>query len=117
MRKMAIFLLMSVFVIVLSSCTVLSLVAEDKLKYNNSPAPSVGALGYPVASAKLNTKSPTDIGLDLDLAVASKIMATLTPAKVTLEFRDVPECADDKVKVCSALNGCNCVAKRDNKKP
>ena len=117
MRKMAISLLMSVLVIVLSSCTVLGLVAEHKLKYNDSPAPLAGAVGYPATSAKLNTKSPAEIGLDLDIAVASKVVATLAPAKVPLEFRDVPECADDKVKVCSALNGCKCEVKRSNKKP
>ncbi len=101
----------------LGGCTVLGLVAEAKLEYNDSPAPLAGTARYSAAMAKLNTKSPSDIGLDLDVAVIKKAMATVTPTKAALEFRDVPECADDLVKVCSALNGCKCEAKRTKEKP
>ena len=104
--------LLALAIALLSGCTALGLVAEDKLKYNDIPIPLAGTQGYSAALTTLNAKSPADIGADLDVALAKKVVAALTPAKARLEFLDVAECAVEKVKVCSAISGCKCEAKR-----
>lgn len=79
------------------------------------------ALGYdvdrkrqsqaPVAKAPMSrVDSAMEIGTMLDYEAAKKVIDGVRPKPEAAPFVDVPDCAPDKKKVCSALEGCKCVA-------
>ncbi len=59
--------------------------------------------------ANTQGKSATEVGMVLDQEAARKIVETLRGKPETLPFVDAPDCAPDRKKVCSALEGCKCV--------